>query len=318
MTGDVDQIRLAFSPSSLMALNVILGVLMFGVALDIRVGDFKRLGKDPRGPLVGLLAQFFLLPAATFGLTLALDPHPTVALGMILVAACPGGNISNFMTFLARGNAALSVGMTAVSSTAALFMTPFNIAFWGSLNPKTASLLKSIAIDRGEMFGMVLLILGLPLVCGMFIGHRFPQFTRTVRQPLRILGAAIFVAFVVIGVKNNAAHFSGALLPIFAAVILHNALSLSLGYGVARALRLSAYDARAICIEVGIQNSGLGLVLIFNFFDGVGGMAVVAAAWGIWHIVAGLTLARIWSARPVRLPPLHMPDLPACRLEGSA
>ena len=113
MEPGIDEIRLAFNPASLMILNVILGVLMFGVALDIKVADFRRIARDPRGPLVGLGAQFLLLPGLTFLLTLILDPPPSVALGMILVAACPGGNISNFMTYLARGNAALSVGMTA-------------------------------------------------------------------------------------------------------------------------------------------------------------------------------------------------------------
>jgi BASS family bile acid:Na+ symporter len=305
MENSIDTIRLAFSPASLMVLNVILGILMFGVALDIKVSDFRRIAKNPRGPLVGIAAQFVLLPALTFLLTLILDPHPTVALGMILVAACPGGNISNFMTYLARGNAALSVGMTAVSSTAAIVMTPLNIAFWGGLNPKTASLLKAIALDPLDMFGMVLVILGVPLAAGMIVGARYPKITAKVRKPLRIVGATIFMAFVVIGLKNNFEHFSGSLAPVFAAIILHNAMSLSLGYGAARLMRLPAYDARAISIEVGIQNSGLGLVLIFNFFGGIGGMAVVAAGWGVWHIIAGLTLSRIWSGRPIDLPALR-------------
>jgi len=302
MEPGIDEIRLAFNPASLMILNVILGVLMFGVALDIKVADFRRIARDPRGPLVGLVAQFLLLPGLTFLLTLILDPPPSVALGMILVAACPGGNISNFMTYLARGNTALSVGMTAISSAGAIVMTPLNIAFWGGLNPKTAVVLRSIAIDPLDMFGMVLIILGVPLAAGMFIGAQYPKLTARVRKPLRIVGATIFIAFVVIGVKNNLGHFTGSLLPVFGAIILHNAMALSLGYGVARLMRLSAFDARAISIEVGIQNSGLGLVLIFNFFGGVGGMAVVAAGWGVWHIVAGLTISRIWSRRPVVVP----------------
>ena len=124
MDPAVDQIRLSFDGGSLILLNVILGLLMLGVALDIRVADFVRIVRDPRGPLIGLVAQFLLLPAATFGLTLLLDPVPSVALGMILVAACPGGNISNFLAWLARGNAALSVGMTAISTAAAVVMTP--------------------------------------------------------------------------------------------------------------------------------------------------------------------------------------------------
>lgn len=319
MDAGIDQIHLAFNPASLMILNVILGVLMFGVALDIKVADFRRIARDPRGPLVGLGAQFFLLPALTFLLTLILDPPPTVALGMILVAACPGGNISNFITYLARGNTALSVGMTAISSAAAIVMTPLNIAFWGGLNPKTAAVLRTIAINPLEMFGLVLIILGIPLAAGMFIGTKYPGVTARVRKPLRIIGATIFVAFIVIGVKNNIEHFTGALTPVFAAIMLHNAMALSLGYGVARLMRLSAYDARAISIEVGIQNSGLGLVLIFNFFDGVGGMAVVAAGWGVWHIIAGLTLSRIWAWRPVPIPGVaQAPAVPTAAFEEAS
>jgi len=302
VTPEIDSIRLNFEPQSLVVLNVILGILMFGVALDIKFDDFRRIVRDPRGPLVGLGAQFFLLPAATFVLTLILDPAPSVALGMMLVAACPGGNVSNFMTYLARGNAALSVAMTAVSSSAAVIMTPLNITLWATLNPKTRPVLQEIAMDPVALLGTLVVILGIPLTLGMLVGHRWPGVTARVRRPLRIGGAIIFLAFIVIGLKNNWQFFLADLTPVFLAVILHNACALSLGYAVARLMRLPEYDARAISIEVGIQNSGLGLVLIFTFFQGLGGMAIVAAWWGVWHIVAGLSLAGLWSFRPVEIP----------------
>lgn len=302
MDPAVDQIRLSFDSGSLILLNVILGVLMLGVALDIRVADFVRIVRDPRGPLIGLVAQFLLLPAATFGLTLLLDPVPSVALGMILVAACPGGNISNFLVWFARGNAALSVGMTAISTATAVVMTPVNIAFWGSLNPKTNAILHDVALDPVQVFLVVLTILGIPLALGMTLGARYPGFVAKVRKPLRITGATIFLGFIAVAILGNWEHIGPLIFPIFGFIILHNVTSLSLGYGTARALRVPAYDARAIAIEVGIQNSGLGLALIFDFFDGMGGMAVVAAGWGVWHIVAGLTLATFWSRRPVPIP----------------
>lgn len=302
MEPAVDQLHLNFSPGSLTILNVILGLLMFGVALDIRVDDFRRILRDPRGPVIGLVAQFFLLPAATFGLTMLLKPEPSIALGMILVAACPGGNLSNFMTWLARGNAALSVSMTAVSTAAAIFLTPFNIAFWGGMNPHTAVLLRQIHLDPWSVFTLVLLILGFPLGLGMVVGARWPGLVDKVRKPVRWAGIVIFLAFVVLAIRANASNFHLWLLPAFGLVVLHNASALTLGYATARGLRLPRFDARAISIEVGIQNSGLGLVLIFNFFGGLGGMAVVAAFWGIWHIVSGLTVSTFWSRRPAPNP----------------
>lgn len=302
MDPAVDQIRLSFDGGSLILLNVILGLLMLGVALDIRVADFVRIVRDPRGPLIGLATQFVLLPAATFGLTMVLDLVPSVALGMMLVAACPGGNISNFLAWFSRGNAALSVGMTAISTAAAIVMTPLNIALWGSLNPSTAPILEDVALDPLRMFLVVLTILGIPLAVGMTLGARYPRLVKKVRRPLRAVGATIFLGFIAVAIAGNWEHVGPVVFPIFGVIILHNAVSLSLGYGAARALRVPAYDARAIALEVGIQNSGLGLVLIFDFFDGLGGMAVVAAGWGVWHIVAGLSLATLWSRRPVPIP----------------
>ncbi len=302
MHPDVNTLHLHFSPGSLLLLDGILGLLMFGIALDIKVDDFRRIVKDPRGPLIGLFAQFILLPAATFGLTMLLKPEPSIALGMILVAACPGGNISNFITYLARGNTALSVMMTAISTAAAVIMTPLNLTFWGRLNPHTAPLIKAIHLSPLDVFGVVFLILGIPLVVGMIVGAHYPGLVDKVRKPVRIFGIVVFVAFVLVAIHANSANFHAWLLPAFGLVVLHNASALTLGYFTARGLKLPRFDARAISIEVGIQNSGLGLALIFTFFGGLGGMAVVAAFWGIWHVVSGLTISSIWSRRPVPIP----------------
>lgn len=309
MEGAIDQIHLNFTPGSLISLNVILGVLMFGVALDIKLDDFRRIVRDPRGPLIGLGAQFLLLPAATFAITMLIQPPPSVALGMILVAACPGGNISNFLTYLSRGNTALSVAMTATSTAVAVVMTPFNLTFWGSLNPHTAKLLHQVQLDPMEVFVIVLVILGMPLVIGMLVGAHFPRLVERLRKPVRYFGVAVFLLFVVMAIRANLEHFHVFLLPAFLMVVLHNATALATGYFTARVLRLSEYDARAISIEVGIQNSGLGLALIFDFFTGLGGMAIVAAFWGIWHIVSGLSLSTFWSARPLEPEPKPKPEI---------
>src|SRR5690606_17861209 len=163
----VDEIRLNFNPASLVALNVVLGFLMFGIALDTRVADFKRVLRMPGAMAVGIAAQFIVLPAVTFVLTLLLQPGPSIALGMILVACCPPGNVSNILTHRAGGNVALSVSMTAISNALAIVLMPLNFAFWGGMHPTAAPLLRSIALDPLEMAGHIVAIIGIPFVLGI-------------------------------------------------------------------------------------------------------------------------------------------------------
>jgi len=291
----VDTLQLAFEPSTLVLLNLGIGLVMFGVAIDLRVADFQAVARKPKGVLVGLVAQFLVLPAATYALTRIIDPMPSIALGMILVAACPGGNISNIITHLAGGNTALSIGMTAVSTAAAVVMTPLNITFWGSLNPDTAAILKQVSLDPVQLFLTVVTILGVPLVVGMTLAARRPEFAALIRRPMKAVSLVFFAAIVALALAKNWGHFLSYVGVVMGVVALHNAVALGLGYGAGRALGLASRDARAISIEVGIQNSALGLTLIFTFFAGLGGMALVAAWWGIWHIVAGLTVAAGWT-----------------------
>jgi BASS family bile acid:Na+ symporter len=295
---ELDAVRLHFSPESLVALNFVLAFVMFGVALDMKVEDFKGITAAPRAVLIGMLSQFLLLPAAAWALTMTLRPQPSIALGMILVACCPGGNISNFLTNFARGNTALSVTMTAFSTVAALFFTPFNTALWGSLNPATDAILREIAIDPVEMFVAVAILLVLPALLGMGVARRFPAFAARARRPFRILSLAVFALFVVLALAANWDYFLRYTQRVVIAVFLLNALGLAIGYFAAGAARLTLADRRAVSIETGIQNSGLGLILIFNFFGGLGGMAITAAWWGIWHILSGLAIATWWRRRP--------------------
>lgn len=297
MDPALDAIRLDFDPASLFALNLILAVLMFGVALDLRASDFRAVARSPKGPLVGIATQLLVLPPATFLLVQLIDPIPSVALGMMLIAACPGGNVSNFLVWLARGNAALSVSMTAVTSTAAMLMTPLNLTFWAALDPATRQLLSDIAVDPVLMVVTILLILALPLFAGMWTGSRYPRFAARMRRPMRLVGGVFFLGFIVLAFWRDREYLTLAILPVLGIVAVHNALALALGYGAGRAAGLGERDRRAVTIEVGIQNSGLGLALIFTFFAGLGGMAIVAAWWGTWHIVGGLTLAALWSRR---------------------
>jgi len=298
----LDQVELNFNEATLTLLNVVIGLIMFGVALDIRLDDFRRVARDPRGPIIGLGAQFLLLPAFTFLLTRIIDPAPSMALGMILVAACPGGNFSNFLAHHARANVALSVSMTAVSTALAIIMTPFNLAFWGGLDEGTAAILTRVDLDSVNLLVTILLILGIPLVAGMTVAARYPKLTVRLRRPMKIFSLAAFGLFIVGALTANFQHFLDHVGAVALAVFLHNAFAILLGYWTARGMRSPAYDARAIGIEVGIQNSALGLILIFSFFNGLGGMAIVAAWWGVWHLISGLAISTWWSRRPVPVP----------------
>jgi BASS family bile acid:Na+ symporter len=295
----IDQIRLNFSPQALVGLNVVIGLMMLGVSLDLKLADFKRVIISPKAPAIGLGAQFILLPAFTYLLTLIIRPAPSMALGMILIASCPGGNLSNIMTYLARGNAAISISMTAISTAAAIFMTPFNLAFWGGLNPHTATILRQVSLNPLDVFTTIVLILGVPLAIGMLLSRAFPSLIDRIRKPFKVFSFLVFVAFVGAALAANWQIFLRVIGLVVFAVFIHNALALSLGYWSGRLFRLEARDVRAVSIEVGIQNSALGLILIFNFFEGLGGMAIIAAWWGIWHIIAGLSVATFWSRRPL-------------------
>lgn len=296
----VDEIRLNFNPASLVVLNIVLAFLMFGIALDTRVSDFRRVLKMPGAMAVGIAAQFLVLPAVTFALTLALQTAPSISLGMILVACCPPGNVSNILTHRANGNVALSVSMTAVSNALSIVLMPLNFAFWGALHPTAAPLLREIALDPVEMGGHIVAIIGIPFVLGILCAERLPRLTQRIRKPARILSFLALILFILGAIAGNWRYFLDYVGLVLVAVALHDALAFATGWLCARASGLADYDRRAVAIEVGIRNAGLGLVLIFSFFGGLGGMAVVAGVWGFWDIIAGLALASWWGRRPVQ------------------
>ncbi len=298
----LDQVQLNFSPESLMFLDITLFIIMYGVALSLRPSDFVLLWNRPRPAIAGVLSQFLFLPLITLGLVHLLQPCPSIALGMFLVAACPGGNISNFISQLAQGNVALSVSLSAFSTLASTVMTPFTFIFWAEGYQPAAELLKEISLNPSDILLKILLILGIPLLLGMWTAHRFPNFKEKVKGPIKSLSLLIFAGYILAALIGNWDSFVKYLQYIVGFVFLHNALALASGYLLGAMSQLKERDRRTISIETGIQNSGLALVLIFGpIFDGMGGMAMVAALWGIWHLVAGLTISSIWA----RLMPLE-------------
>ena len=294
---ELDNVKIQFDSEALWILNIALAVVMFGVALGITLQDFKRLFKKPKLVILGVLSQFVFLPFVTYLLVLLIKPQPSIALGMMMVAACPGGNISNFMTHLAKGNTALSVSLTAFATFLAMFMTPFNFQFYGNLYEPTAQILEAIKLDPFELIKVVLLILGVPLVLGMYVRSKRERLAMKLSKLLKPLSIIVFVALVIIALYNNLDIFKAYGHHVVAIGIGHNLIAILLGYLVAKAFRLSLINQKTLAIETGIQNSGLGLLLIFTFFEGLGGMAILAAFWGIWHIVSGLLIASLWSKK---------------------
>ena len=185
MHENLDALQINFDTESLWVLNITLAIIMFGVALGITMGDFKRLFKSPKILLTGIVSQFILLPLVTFIFIKLVNPMPSIALGMMMVAACPGGNISNFMTQMAKGNAALSVSLTAFATLVSLVMTPFNLHFWGNLYAPTAQILQTIELDPWELVKLVSLILGVPLILGMWVRQRKPIWAHKLSKILK-------------------------------------------------------------------------------------------------------------------------------------
>ena len=294
----MEAVSIDFNPESLIALNVMIAIMMFGVSLELKPEDFKRIIRKPKAPMIGLFLQFGLLPSLTCLVTYLFKIDPMLALGMILVASCPGGTFSNIMTWLAKGNVAVSVSMTGVSSLAASVMTPFNFAFFGYLNPNTRPLLTEISMEPLSLLLLVLLVLGVPLILGMIIGPKFPSLAKRVEKPLKVFAMLLMMSLAALAFAKNTDQFVAFFDVFFWLVVGHNGLAIILGYVGSKLSKLPEVDCRAIALEVGIQNGALALVIIFTFFPQASGMLLIAAFWGVWHLVSGLSLAFYWSRKP--------------------
>ena len=304
--SQIDGIRLNFSEGGLLYMNITLAFIMFGVALDIKPVQFKNILLNPKSAFLGIGSQFILLPALTFGLVMLLKPPPSIAMGMILIAACPGGNISNFISYLSKANVALSVSLTAFATLAATLLTPINFALWGGLYVKyqaaAGTLHIPIRIDFLEMAKIVFILLGIPLLAGMIFAARFPETTAKILKPAKWISMFLYMTFIVGALVANLEYIPNYVLPVGVVVLFLNFQTLFTGWLVGTVAKVSRADRRTLSIETGIQNSGLALVLIFNprLFNANGGMAFMAAWWGIWQMVTGFGLALILSR--IKLP----------------
>lgn len=283
-----------------LALSLVLVAMVFSVALELRLQDFRRVLETPRAIVAGLIPQFLLLPVASWLATLWLDLPADIEAAMLLVAACPGGSLSNVVTHLGGGDTALSVSLSAVAGVAALVLTPFNFSWTVATNPATADWLRELAIAPSEIAFSLLVLLAAPMIAGIALAHRAPTLATRLRKPLGRASLVALFAFIVLGLYRDRALLDATLLPLLAIVIAQNGAGLLLGNLCARAFRLVPRARRAIVIEAGMQNSGLALGIIALQFGGDLGMVVIASLWGIWHIVTGLGLAFLWRRHDVR------------------
>jgi BASS family bile acid:Na+ symporter len=303
----IDSVQISFDSNTQLILKLILGFIIFGVALDIRIDDFRRVARNPKAIFLGLFLQFFIFPAMTFIMIWAASFssttafYPSVALGMLLVASCPGGNMSNFFTHLAQGNTALSVSMSAISTVAALVMTPLNFSFWGALDPSTNALLAELSIDLVDMLLTITILLGIPLTVGMFIAHYFSSFAEKIKKPMKYFSIGFFILLIFGALASNFDTFISYIGTFALVVFLQNAMALCIGYWGAKSAGLDEKNCRTVAIEVGIQNSGLGLILFFQYFSTLGGMGIIVAWWGMWHIISGLTISLYWQQKSKRI-----------------
>ena len=310
IAAQIDQIAVTLNAGGMNTINIVLAFVMFGVALGIKPQIFVDVFKKPKSVLLGMTCQLILLPAFTYLLALAMGSwiSPMMGLGMILVASCPGGNISNFMSSLSKANIELSVSLTAISTALAVLLTPANFFIWGNLYLHTsnvASEVPTLVIPLWDVFKTIFILLGIPLTLGILCARFFPKFSEKLKKPFQWASILFFIAMVVLSFAGNLDAFLKCVKYIFIVVLIHNLLALCIGFGMGTAFKVPEKDRRTLTIETGIQNSGLGLVLllgtsIFAGFPPHGGMLVITAWWGIWHIISGLTVSTLFNLKDKR------------------
>jgi bile acid:Na+ symporter, BASS family len=298
----IDQAQFHFSPAIGTVSAFMVAFLVFAVALDLKWEQFRRVLRSPNAPAIGLLAQFVVLPAVAYVVGRAFGGAPSIALGLLLVASCPGGALSNYLTGMARGDVATSVSMTAVSTVSCIVATPLVFGFWASMNPATAALLAEVSVDPRRVVVALVVMLLLPVSAGMFISMKRPGTARTLRGPVRRAALVVFGTTVMMVLGQNARLLLGYTVEALVPVGLAFLVAVGLGWGLAQAFRLAPGDCRAVAFEVGTQNVALAIGTAVAVFPGLTGVVVTTALWGAVHVTGGLALAAAWSRAPAAQP----------------
>lgn len=277
-----------FNQNSEWGLYLALGFIMFGVSLGITKANFLSALKKPKFLVLGLFSQWVLLPFVTWLLILATKPTPGIACGMFLLAAVPGGNVSNFISKLAGGNVSLSIILTSVSTGLSFFLTPLIFGFWSSLFPPVLQFKKSFAPEPAEVMKTLLFLSVLPVSLGILVSTLKPSLAKKIDKPINILSGAFFLVFLAVAILQNLKAFSTQAQKVFFHVLLMNGSAFAVGWLTGKLAGGKPPEVKAISIETGIQNAGLALVLILQFFDRDAEAALAAALWGVWHIISGM------------------------------
>ena len=296
----VDTLQINFNPDQLAILNAAMAFLMFSVALDVRPSDFKKVVLFPKSVGVGLLIQYLLFPLVTLGVIFLFQPPVSMAMGMVLVSMCPSGNMTNYLTHFSKANVALSVTFNAIIILLASVITPAGFLFWSGFIPDSETLRQSFDLKFMEMALIIIELILAPLLLGMWLNHRFPAFVEKIKPWAQRLSLIIFFSILVLALLGNRENISTYLGYAFLIVLIHNGLGIGSGYWIGRLTRLPELDCRTLAFESGVHNTALGLLLIFRFFNGLGGMALIAAWYGIWDLVTGMGLAYYWRRKAVQ------------------
>ena len=298
----LDSLNIVFNRTGNWLLMIFMAVVMYGVALGLKPQFFRGVFNRPRGMFIGLICQWIILPLVTFLLCVLFNSFipPMVAMGMILVASCPGGAVSNFMTSYGKGNAELSVLMSTITTLGAPIFTPINYAIWGGLYTKymdasAGGVLRTLQVPPLQIALTVIVIIGIPVLLGYITVKLAPKAAERLKEIMRYASIVIFVSVAGMMISQNMILFREYIGFIFIIVFIHNLVGFGIGYTASTIGKVPVKDRRAVTLETGIQNSGLGLILLFN--TGIfppeiakGGMVFVTAWWGVWHIISGLLL----------------------------
>jgi BASS family bile acid:Na+ symporter len=247
---------------------------------------------------VGLLAQFLVFPLLTLGIIAVFQPPVSVSMGMVLVSMCPSGNMTNFLVHFAKANVPLSVTLNAIIILSATFITPAGFLFWSKFIPESETLRQSFELKFVDMALIIVELIVIPLLLGIWLNERKPVFVSHVRIWAQRISLLIFFTILVLALLGNSENLVQYLGFVFLLVLVHNAAALSNGFLLGTLFRLPKLDRRTLAFEGGVHNTALGLLLIFKFFGGLGGMALIAAWWGIWDLVSGMGLAYYWRRNP--------------------
>lgn len=273
-------------------ISTLLGIVMFGMGLTLKPEDFRVVFSRPKDLLIGTVAQFAIMPLVAFLLTKVFSLSPELSVGVILVGTCPGGTSSNVMTYLSKGDVALSVGITSVSTILAPVMTPLLTYLYAG---------KNVDVNMLSMFLSIIQVVILPIVFGFFINHFFPKISEKAADFLPLISTLAIVAIVGAVVSSCADKIMNCGLLIFCVVVLHNVFGYLLGYGAARMMKMSTTKCRAVSIEVGMQNSGLATSLAAVHFAQYPLATIPGAVFSVWHNISGAILANFFKARSSKI-----------------